>query len=86
MARDQYTPEQWAQIKRWVDNWKTLGPELERIREEELRNENTIRAFEIFTGMAFLATRNFPPEPTSGLIEQQRRFMELAKKQEQARA
>jgi hypothetical protein len=86
MTLEEMTPEQRAQMKHWVENWKTLGPELERMREEELRNENTIRAFEIFTGMAFLATRNFPPEPTSGLIEQQRRFMKLAKKQERAGA
>jgi hypothetical protein len=86
MTSDKYTPEQWAQMKRWVDTWKKAGPELERIREEEIRNENTIRAFEIFTGMALLATRNFPPEPNSGLVEQQRWFMKLAKKQERDRA
>jgi len=80
------TPEELALTKRWVDTWKLAGPELERIREEELRNENTIRAFEAFEGMAFLATRDFPPEPNSGLVEQQRWFMLLAEKQKQARA
>jgi hypothetical protein len=57
MKPDEYTPEQWAQMKRWVDTWKRAEPELERMREEEVRNANTLRAFEIFTGMAILATR-----------------------------
>jgi hypothetical protein len=78
-------PEELARMKIWVNNWKTLGPELERMREEEIRNENTIRAFEVFEGMAFLANRNFPPEPTSGLVEQQRWFRILAERQKSSR-
>jgi len=83
MKLEDMTPEERANMKRWVDTWKLAGPELERMREEDIRNENTIRAFEVFEGMAFLATRNFPPEPTSGLVEQQRWFMMLAEKQKQ---
>ena len=33
MTLEEMTPEQRAQMKRWVDTWKTLGPELERMRE-----------------------------------------------------
>ena len=84
MKLEDMTPEQRAQMQLWVDTWKKAGPELERMREEDVRNENTIRAFEAFEGMAFLATRNFPPEPTSGLVEQQRWFRLLAEKQKLA--
>ena len=61
-------------MRRWVDTWKKAGPELERIREEEVRNENTIRAFEVFEGLALLELEKRPPEPYSGLVEQQRWF------------
>jgi hypothetical protein len=38
MNGDQYTGDEWMQMKRWVENWKTLGPKLERMREEEIYN------------------------------------------------
>jgi hypothetical protein len=63
MSLEEMTPEERANMKRWVDTWKVAGPELERMREEELHSDSTIRAFEIFEGMAFLATRDYPPEP-----------------------
>jgi len=85
MTLDEMTPEQRAQMKRWVDTWKLAGPELERMREEEVRQEDTIRAFEVFKGMAFLVNRTHPPEPTSGLVEQQRWFQMLAARQEKPR-
>lgn len=69
----------------WVDMWRRAGPELERMREEEVRRENTIAAFETFKGMALLAIRDHPPEPTSGLVEQQRWFRLAAARQEQRR-
>jgi len=75
------TTEERAQVQLWVDTWKRAGPELERIREEEVRAANTHAAFEAFKGMAFLAIRNHPPEPYSGLVEQQRWFRLLAEKQ-----
>ncbi|HEX4085122.1 MAG TPA: hypothetical protein VHY22_09440 [Chthoniobacteraceae bacterium] len=70
-----------ALTKRWADTWKAAGPELERIREEEVRKENTMRAFEAFKGMALLEIAKRPPETYSGLIEQQRRFALVAKRQ-----
>jgi len=76
------TPEQRAQMQQWVDTWKQAGPELERIREDEVRKENTIAAFKAFEGMALLISRSRPPEPTSGLVEQQRWFRLAAARQE----
>ena len=74
------TPEETAQMQRWVDTWKQAGPELERIREEEVREENTIRAFEVLKGLALLENQKRPPEPYSGLVEQQRWFSLAAKR------
>jgi hypothetical protein len=68
------TPEELAQMKKWVDNWKQLGPELERIREEEVRAADTWAAFQAFDGLATLEPQKNPPEPYSGLVEQQRWF------------
>jgi hypothetical protein len=78
MTSDEYTPEQWAQMKRWVDNWKTLGPELERMREEDVRNTDTKRSIRALKGIALMTLPNHPPEPTSGLVEQQRWFRLIA--------
>jgi hypothetical protein len=74
MARDQYTPEQWAQMKRWVDTWKKAGPELEKIRFEEVRNADTQASVRALAGMALMSLPSHPPKPTSGLVEQQRWF------------
>ena len=64
----------------WVDTWKRAGPKLERFREEEVRNENTMAAFERFKGLALLTIQKRPPKPYSGLVEQQRWFSLAAKR------
>jgi hypothetical protein len=74
------TAEERDQIQRWVEAWKRAGPELERMREEDIRRQDTISNFETFSGMALLAIRDQPPEPTSGLVEQQRWFRLIAGK------
>ncbi len=84
MKLEDMTPEQRAQMQLWVDTWKKAGPELERMREEEVSKQDTIANFETFTGMALLCIRDRPPEPTSGLVEQQRWFRILAEKQKLA--
>ena len=63
--------------KKWVENWKTLGPELERMREEDIRNSDTRRDFPSFARLLtkYLA-ENSPPD-TSGLVEQQYWFAKL---------
>jgi len=61
-------------MQHWVDTWKRAGPELERMREEDVRRANTAAAFKAFAGMALLSIRERPPEPYSGLVEQQRWF------------
>jgi hypothetical protein len=70
---DQETDE----LRAWVKNWQVLGPELERIRRDEVRRSNTqesIRAFDL----AFKAAlRNTPTRESSGLVEFQRLLQKL---------
>jgi hypothetical protein len=49
-------------MQRWVDTWKLAGPELERMREEDVRHENTIRAFEVFEEIRLTSTPDLPNE------------------------
>ena len=50
--RANWTPEQLALGKRWVETWKLAGTELERIRRHELRQLDTFRAIELLCGTA----------------------------------
>lgn len=64
-------------LKRWVDNWRTLGPELERIRRRELKQVDTVKAVQSLAGAFQYARKHYPPKGTSGLVEQQRWFQRL---------
>jgi hypothetical protein len=73
------TDSERADLKRWVDTWKQAGPLLEAQREEEVRQSDTAGAFAFFAGMPLHNLESFPPEPTSGLVEQQRWFQKSAR-------
>lgn len=64
-------------MKRWVDTWRRAGPELERIRREELAAVDTQQAVAALADVFLYARAHFPPPPTSGLVEQQRWFQTL---------
>lgn len=64
-------------MRKWVETWKRAAPELEKIRHEEIRNSDTKKGIRAFNGLIFIALKQHPPEPTSGLIEQQSLFMKL---------
>jgi hypothetical protein len=66
-------------IKRWVETWKKAGPELDAIRRRELREIDTKTALESMSDAFESARLHFPPEPTSGLVEQQAWFKKLRK-------
>jgi hypothetical protein len=70
-----WTPEQIALGKRWVQTWREAGPELERIRRQELRQLDPARALALLCGPADYRTAPFAPKPVSGLVEQQRWFL-----------
>jgi len=69
-------------MRLWVDNWRRVGPELERIKRDELRalseEEGTRRAILVMEARAHEYGENPRPRKASGLIEQQRLFMRLA--------
>ena len=70
-----WTPEQIALGKRWVETWRLAGKDLERIRRIELRELDTYRAIAMLCGPADYTRPPRAPKPTSGLVEQQRWFM-----------
>ena len=74
-----WTPEQIAHGKQWVQAWKEAGPVMEQLRREELRRLDSHRAIALLCGPADYRATPRAPKPTSGLIEQQYWFMKLAR-------
>ncbi|HXV65443.1 MAG TPA: hypothetical protein VEK15_32405 [Vicinamibacteria bacterium] len=70
----EWTAEQVADAKRWVEIWKKAGPKLERLRREELRRLDPQSSIELLCGPADYTVPPRAPKPTSGLVEQQRWF------------
>jgi hypothetical protein len=65
------------QLRAWVARWKAAGPRLAELRQRELESIDTQQAL-LSLADAFESCRlRFPPEPTSGLVEQQRLFQKL---------
>ena len=64
-------------VRRWVENWRQAGPELERLRAEEIRNSDTAAAIEQLSDAFESARREWSAPATSGLVEQQRLFARL---------
>ena len=60
-----------ANARRWVQAWKEAGPELERIRAEEIRATDTVRAMEQLDELFTHGALSLPVRESSGLLEQQ---------------
>lgn len=61
-------------MKASVQGWKEIDAICEMERLRDLPKTRTASMLGAFNGMALAYVRRFPPEPTSGLIEQQRLF------------
>jgi len=61
--------------KGFVEHWKRVGPELERIRREELRAYRHEDNIEIIDSLFQMGVDLGTERPTSGLVEMQRLFM-----------
>ncbi len=72
-----WSPEQVAQGRRWVRTWQDAAPRLEAIRRQELRQLDPFTAIAWLCGPANYHEAPRAPQPTSGLIEQQRLFRKL---------
>lgn len=68
------TATEQANARRWVQAWKEAGPELERIRAEEIRATDTVRAMEMLDELFTHAAISTPMRESSGLLEQQLYF------------
>jgi hypothetical protein len=71
-----WTPEQIALGKRWVETWRLAAADLERIHRAELWRLDTYRAIELLCRPADYTCPPRAPKPFSGLVEQQRWFIE----------
>ena len=74
-----WTTEQIATARRWVVTWKQAGPRLEQLRREELRRLDPQQTLALLCGEADYTVPPRAPQPTSGLVEQQRWFIKLVK-------
>lgn len=73
-----WSPDQIELGRRWVQAWQTAGPELERLRREELRRLDGLRAISLLCGPADYQVPPRVPRLTSGLVEQQQWFKKAA--------
>ena len=73
-----WTPEQIALAKRWVEIWKLAAVELERIRRREIQELDTYEAISLLCGPPDYTKPVYAPKPWSGLIEQQHWFKKAA--------
>ena len=55
-----------ASTRRWVDNWKTTGEIMEKLRKEELKNLIISDAILSLSDASEAAIRMYPPKATSG--------------------
>ena len=76
----EWSPEQIAQGKRWVQAWKEAGEFMEQLRRDELRQLDSYRTIALLCGPADYRVAPRAPKPTSGLVEQQRWFMKAARR------
>ena len=71
------TEAELALTQHWVDTWAKAAPELQKVRDADIRAADTSAMIECTNLLFRDAVKNFPPKPTSGLIEQQHWFMKL---------
>ena len=75
-----WTPEQIAAGKRWVETWRRARIELEQIKREELRKLDNNSAIEKLFGTLDPEQLRKSQRLTSGLVEMQRWFMRAARR------
>lgn len=64
-------------IRRWAQTWKEFGPELEKIRLREVRDEDNLLSLQLLAPAFDHAARTQPPDQSSGLVEMQRHLAKL---------
>ena len=64
-------------IKARVRQWNAAMPVLQDVRDKDIQLADTERALKCFSGAVLAALPKHPPQPWSGLVEQQRFFRKL---------
>ncbi|MBI2685337.1 MAG: hypothetical protein HYX27_03400 [Acidobacteria bacterium] len=64
-------------IRRWAQTWKEAGPELEKIRLREARDEDTLLSLQLLAPAFELALAMHGPDESPGMVEMQRHFAKL---------
>ena len=64
-------------LRLWARTWKEAGPELERIRLREVRDQDNLLPLALLAPAFELALRTHPPDDSSGLVEMQRCLAKL---------
>lgn len=67
------------QIREWVRIWKEAGPELEAIRQREVRDADNLVSLALLERAFNHATGSRPPREGSGLVDMQRYLARLPK-------
>jgi hypothetical protein len=75
-----WTPEQIAPGKKWVETWQRAAVELERIKRKEIRELDTYKTILLLCGPADYSRPPYAPHPWSGLVEQQRLFRKAVRR------
>jgi hypothetical protein len=64
-------------LTEYVARWQRLAPQLQKVRDADIRTADTAKAMRIYRGSASWAAHHRPPRADSGLVEQQRWFQQL---------
>ena len=73
-----WTPEEIALGKKWIEIWRLAAVDLERIQRKETRELDNYQAISHLCGSADYTKPPYAPKPWSGLIEQQYWFKKAA--------
>jgi len=71
------TESEKSRIRTWIECWRRAGPELEKMRREDIRGGDTRRFVEICSGMLEATHKRMPQPESSGLVEQQALFRKM---------
>ena len=64
-------------MRKWVETWKKYGPELEAIRQQEVREADNALSLALLEPAFNYAVDNRPPRESSGLLDMQDWFAKL---------
>jgi hypothetical protein len=76
---DNQCMEEREMVRRWVEDWKEAGTELEAIRHQEIRQADNLKVLAMLECAFNHAVRERPPRFSSGLVEMQEWLAKLGR-------